>query len=157
MCRRLYHRRFSWPSYPSGFFPRLLLRLQHLRVRTLISWLDAAVITGRDGTECAFLKLSRLSGQNKYCLEVVPTPPLISPFCLLHPQVQVKVETVAGESAEPLISELSYVISRLHRDMFMLSRGEVPMEHEVLVSKRLKTGVQDVVCLSLLLISQNTQ
>jgi len=62
-------RQFSWPFYPSGFFPRLLLRLAHLRVRVLASWLDAAVIMGRDEGECAFVKLSH-STESIYSLEV---------------------------------------------------------------------------------------
>jgi hypothetical protein len=63
-----YKRRFSWDFLPSGFFPRLLLRLVHLRMRLLACWIDAAVIMGRNDFECAFLQLLR--NEDKYNLEV---------------------------------------------------------------------------------------
>jgi len=63
-----YKRRFSWDFLPSGFFPRLLLRLVHLRMRLLAGWIDAAVVMGRNNFECAFLRLSR--NEDKYYLEV---------------------------------------------------------------------------------------
>lgn len=57
-CRMEHVRHFRWNFYPAGFFPRLLLRLVHLRVKPLKSWLDAAVVVGhRD--ECAFMRISK--------------------------------------------------------------------------------------------------
>ena len=50
-------RRFSWRFFPAGFFPRLLLRLVHFRLRPLACWLDAAVIMGKYSNECAFMQL----------------------------------------------------------------------------------------------------
>ncbi len=63
-CRKSYMRIFKWDFHPSGLFPRLLLRLVHLRLTPLACWLDAAVVMGRGGCECAILKL------NKKILEV---------------------------------------------------------------------------------------
>lgn len=58
--RRVYARQFRWAFYPSGFVPRLLLRLVHLRLRPLKCWLDAAVIMNRDGNEFAFFQISKI-------------------------------------------------------------------------------------------------
>jgi hypothetical protein len=63
-------RRFSWKFFPSGFFPRLLLRLVHLRMNTLVCWLDSAIILGTNGVECAFMQLSRKSHDDPFILEV---------------------------------------------------------------------------------------
>lgn len=63
-------RRFTWPSHPTGFFPRLLLRLVHLRMKPLACWLDAAVIMGKGGVECAFLHLFRQQ-DSQFVLEVL--------------------------------------------------------------------------------------
>ncbi len=64
-----YKRIFTWKFFPNGFFPRLLLRLAHLRFGLLACWLDAAVIVGK-GAECAFLRLFRELDQMQFKLEV---------------------------------------------------------------------------------------
>ena len=47
-----------------------MLRLVHLRVRPLATWLDAAVIMGRRDDECALMQLSQIS-KNEVVLEVM--------------------------------------------------------------------------------------
>ena len=134
--RRMYTRRITWSFYPSGFFPRLILRLAHLRIRLLASWLDAAIIMGRDDSECAFLRLAH--SEAAYHLEVFPQ--YISYFIInMEFQVKVKSEGAALEGAESLIVELSYVISRLHRDMYML-RAQVALEHHVIIASQNSTS-----------------
>ncbi len=68
--RKNYTRVFKWGFQPEGFFPRLLLRLVHLRLTPLTCWLDAAVFMGREGGECAFMKLSHSFEENQYTLKV---------------------------------------------------------------------------------------
>jgi hypothetical protein len=46
----------------------------------------------------------------------------------------VKEERGSRDEGEALIAELSYVISRLHQDMYMFSRADIPLSHEVVVS-----------------------
>lgn len=71
MYRALQTRIFKWSFFPAGFFPQLLLRLVHLRVRFLGCWLNGAVVMSRAGTECALLKLSHSPNEdNQYLLEV---------------------------------------------------------------------------------------
>lgn len=64
----IYVRKFEWDFYPSGFFPRLLVRLMHLKLAMPLSWANAAVLHSRDGDEVAFLHLKK-EGE-KFCLEV---------------------------------------------------------------------------------------
>eukprot|EP00026_Physarum_polycephalum_P002635 Phypoly_transcript_02643.p1 GENE.Phypoly_transcript_02643~~Phypoly_transcript_02643.p1 ORF type:complete len:891 (+),score=95.14 Phypoly_transcript_02643:341-2674(+) len=76
---------------------------------------------GRDGNEYALLQLMR--GENRYYLEL-----------------KVKVENEANEGKEPLIAELSYIITRLHLDKYQFSRFEAPLMHEVGVSQQSPNG-----------------
>lgn len=70
--RRVFMRRFMWEFYPSGFVPRLLLRLVHLRMTLLKSWYDGAIILSQNGTECAHVQLSKIEAQEStYQLEVI--------------------------------------------------------------------------------------
>jgi hypothetical protein len=57
------------------------------------------------------------------------------------------MDTSGGQ--EPLIAELSYIIARLHKDMYLFPRYEVPLVHGVVVSvhDRSDTSSQQLVCL----------
>lgn len=69
--RQIRTRKFGWDFFPTGFFSQMLLRLVHLRMQVLACWLNAAVIMGKTGSECAILQLQRGAGEeNRYYLEV---------------------------------------------------------------------------------------
>eukprot|EP00026_Physarum_polycephalum_P000182 Phypoly_transcript_00182.p1 GENE.Phypoly_transcript_00182~~Phypoly_transcript_00182.p1 ORF type:complete len:2033 (+),score=208.26 Phypoly_transcript_00182:30-6101(+) len=109
-------RRFSWKIFPSGFFPRLLLRLVHLRMKPLVCWLDAAVILGKDGTECAFMRLSQKLEDSSFFLEVL-----------------VKAKDTDTRN-EKLVAQIAYVVSQLHHDMYVHGRSQdAPLVHQIVV------------------------
>lgn len=68
-------------------------------------------------------------------------------------KVRIKAQDANTES-EPLISELSYVIMRLHRDMNLLSTAaDIPITHEVIVHRKKVSGTEiEAVCFSLSLL-----
>ena len=61
-------RRFTWAFYPANFFPRLLLRLMHMQVSLLGSWVDAAVLMSQDQGHYSFIHL--FSQDGSFILEV---------------------------------------------------------------------------------------
>jgi hypothetical protein len=70
LIRSEFVRRFEWTSYPSGLFPRILLRIFHTQLIVMACWLDAAVVMSRKGKDCAFLHIAQDSNRNIYFLEV---------------------------------------------------------------------------------------
>lgn len=61
-------RRFTWGFYPANFFPRLLLRLMHMQVSLLGSWIDAAVVMSPNHSHYGFIHL--FSTEGTFILEV---------------------------------------------------------------------------------------
>jgi len=61
-------------------------------------------------------------------------------------QVIVKsyTEVLPSEGYESLIAELSYIIARLHRDMYMQSQSPIPLVHEVIILSPNKSGEKTV-------------
>ena len=60
-------------------------------------------------------------------------------------QIEVKSETTDRKRGS-LIAELSYVVARLHRDMYMSAYSETPLVHKVDVSTRDVDGPKHMVC-----------
>ncbi len=89
---------------------------------------------GREGGECAIMRLHRGSkDSNQYVLEVCEINNCNREIANSSTQIKVKTE-VKPLKEEPLISELSYVIVRLHKDMYSIGSREVEIVHEVAVS-----------------------
>eukprot|EP00026_Physarum_polycephalum_P000536 Phypoly_transcript_00537.p1 GENE.Phypoly_transcript_00537~~Phypoly_transcript_00537.p1 ORF type:complete len:1451 (+),score=177.67 Phypoly_transcript_00537:50-4354(+) len=107
-------RRFTWTFYPANFFPRLLLRLMHMQVTLLGSWVDAVVLMNQDQSHYAFVHL--FSQEGSFILEVTVMQDNTS-------------QTSANIVRDSLISELAYAITRLNRDMW----EDRPVKHEVVI------------------------
>ena len=67
-CCDMLKRRFTWSIFPANFFPRLLLRLMHMQMCLLGSWVDAGVVMSQDQGHHGFLHLFPKDGC--YVLEV---------------------------------------------------------------------------------------
>lgn len=54
-------------------------------------------------------------------------------------QIHVKVEVMSANDQDPLISELAYMVSKLHRDMYSsVQTGEIALQHFVVIPNTLQ-------------------
>ena len=61
---------------------------------------------------------------------------------------------VAG--TEPLVTKLSYMIARLHKDMYMVAQAEVTFVHQVLIQSQSKQrDAKEIVCKTTILSNRN--
>lgn len=107
----------------------------HVRLRLLKSWVDAAIVMGRHGGECAFI---HFPSPEEFCLEVNFKKSVLLKINVIT-QIHVKVEVMSANDQDPLISELAYMVSKLHRDMYSsVQTGEIALQHFVVIPNTLQ-------------------
>lgn len=70
-----------WDFYPTGFFPRLLVRIMHAQFPVPASWANAAIFFSRSGDEVGLLQIKK--ADSKYCLEVAVVAVVLVTYLLI--------------------------------------------------------------------------